>query len=124
MNRISTVNNVEYAGPWLGAQKVKDLLHIDSPELARRLANREILGCEFRSSNLFFPSRQFHRGSVIHGLKNVLDALAEGDPDPETWALWMAGSPGDGISNWDLLHAGCLDFVLTEASRDAARWRQ
>ncbi|GHD46854.1 hypothetical protein D9V29_09230 [Mycetocola manganoxydans] len=119
-----TVNNVEYAGPWIGAQRVQDLLHIDTPELARRLANREILGCVFRSGNTFFPSRQFLNGGVVPGLKDVLDLLMEGDPDRETCVLWLAGSPGDGISNWDHLRAGRLQLVLKEAQRDASRWNQ
>lgn len=123
--RVAMSELVEYAGPWIDSETVQGLLGIDSEELARQLIHREMIGCVFLSGRTYFPAKQLMNGRVVDGLHEVLEVLASGDDDPETWAVWMAGSPADdGITNWERLRAGRLDLVLTTARRHASRWSQ
>lgn len=107
----------EYSGPWAGSRQVCNFLDIDLSELARRTANREVLGRTFSDGSVSYPTGQFVDGQVVEGLAAVLDVLATYDADPNTWTLWMTGSPGGGPTNWELLLAGHVETVLTEARR-------
>lgn len=116
---------VDHAGPWASSETVQEYLHIDSDELARLLANHEILGCSFSDRKTYFPLRGFLDGRLVDGLGEVLAVLASGPTNAQTWATWLAGSPrDDGVSHWEHLRAGRLDEVLLEARRDVARWNQ
>lgn len=87
------------------------------------LADHEILGCEFASGNVFFPTRQFNHGRVVDGLVDVLAVFAAGGTHPETCALWLAGPTGGvGPTGWENLSAGRLELVMTEVRRDVYRW--
>lgn len=115
---------VDYVGPFASTQDVREYLHIDQIELDRRLANHELFGLTFSDGSTYLPTRQFQHGRVVEGLRDVLEILATGPFDATTWATWMAGNPGDGITHWERLRAGELNLVLTEARRDVGRWNQ
>jgi hypothetical protein len=113
-------------GPWVSAASVMEGLQVGRAALAKQRTAHRILGVRFADRTFYYPSRQFRDGRVIDGLRQVLDALAVGSDDPDTWAAWMAG-PADaaepeGDSMWDLLREGEVDAVVREARRDAARW--
>jgi hypothetical protein len=115
---------VDFAGPWAGLTTVCEYLGITEQQLEQLVEQRQVLGILFRDHRRYFPTRQFHQGQVLEGLPAVLEVLAVGPANEQTWATWLA-APIDGeITGWDLLRAGQLDMLLTEARHDVWRWNQ
>lgn len=117
----------EYQGPWWDETTVKQVQHLTDAQLAEMRAERKILALKFSDGNYYYPVRQFAirpTPRIVHGLKEVLDALAEVIDDPDTWAAWLAGPIyyNDDTTMWVALHKGRLPEVLMLAKRDAASW--
>lgn len=112
------------AGPWASLQEVRKYLGLAADsEVERMVEQRELLGCNFRDHQLYFPIRQFVDHTVVVGLNDVLIILGSGIASPQVWATWMAAAP-DGITAWEQLRKGDIDAVIADARRDASRWKK
>jgi hypothetical protein len=99
-------------------------LHITEDQLEQLVERSQILGVRFNDNRRYFPTRQFDRGRVLSGLPAVLEVLAAGPTDEQTWATWLAGPVDGENTGWELLRVGRLEMLLTEARRDVWRWNQ
>lgn len=113
-----------FQGPWVSPRAVQDALQVSREALSKQRERRQLLGVRFSDNRFYYPARQFERGRVIEGLSRVLNELAAGVDDAETWATWLASAdPADpGRSMWDALRLGEVEAVVGAARRDAAGW--
>lgn len=115
------------AGPFYQTSTVVEWLGVTRQALSKRAAKRELLAVQDEEGRIYYPDRQFMSdGTVVPGLRQVLDTLATGTPVKWTWALWLAGTSRalNGQTPWAALHNGEVEEVLTAAARDAARWAE
>jgi hypothetical protein len=102
-------------------------LGVTGQELSKRATRRELLAVQDSQGCVYYPYRQFREdGSVVPGLRQVLDTLATGTPVLWTWALWLAGCSDalSGRTAWEALLDGDFDRVLQLAEGDANRWSE
>lgn len=114
------------AGPFYETATLVEWLGVSKQLLCERVSKRELLAVQDSAGRSYYPDRQFAEdGTVVPGLREVLDALATGAQTPWTWALWLAGTSRalSGQTAGDALKNGDTDLVLQAAWRDAARWR-
>jgi hypothetical protein len=114
-------------GPFYETATLVDWLGVTKQALSKRAAKRELLAVQDSAGRNYYPDRQFTEdGTVIPGLREVLDTLAAGTQTPWTWALWLAGTSKalSGQTAWDALRNGDADQVLQAARRDSARWAE
>jgi hypothetical protein len=116
-------------GPFYDAAGVLAWLGVTRGELDKRRVDGTILVCSTAEGQDIFPAWQFQAdGTLLPGLREVLEALAGGTSDGWTWALWLRSRvPGqlDGISavQWLTERRGSWP-LLQLAQQDASRWAQ
>jgi hypothetical protein len=117
----------DYQGPWWNEVTVKQVQHLTDAQLAEMRAERKILAIKFNDGNYYYPVRQFAirpTPRIVHGLKEVLDVLATGIDDPETWSVWLAAplAFNEETTMWAALHQNRLAEVLVVAKHDSYSW--
>jgi hypothetical protein len=118
---------VAKAGPFYQEKNLVEQSGKTQQELRNSVARRDLLAVQDDEGDFYYPDRQFmDDGSVVPGLREVLNTLHSGTPVEWIWALWLSSSISglDGRSAWDALRSGDLDAVLQFAERDAARWAE
>jgi hypothetical protein len=130
MIRMLPVPNplADKVGPCYDTPGLVAWLGISKQAVDARVRKRALLGLPTAGNRVrVYPAWQFRDdGSVIPHLRDVLDILAAGSPDPWIWALWLSSrNPNtyDGLSaaEW-LAHDHDPVPILDEAHADAARW--
>ena len=114
-------------GPFYDAKGVLVWLGITSSDLDERRARHSIFACSTADGEAVFPVWQFQPdGTLLPGLRDVLETLASGTQDEWTWALWLTGRvPGqlDGKSVVQWLEEGLDPMPVANLARwDASSW--
>lgn len=118
----------EKLGPFYDTPGLIGWLGISRQAVDARVRKHTLLGLPTAANrSRVYPTWQFRDdGSAIPHLREVLDVLASGSPDPWTWALWLSSCSEDayrGLSAARWLDQGrAPDVILAEARADAARW--
>lgn len=114
-------------GPFFDTAGVLAWLGITSAELDERRAGHAILACSTAEGQQIFPTWQFQEdGTLLPGLRDVLETLASGTHDEWTWALWLTSrvpNQLDGKSAEQWLAEGLDPAPVTDLARqDASSW--
>lgn len=114
-------------GPCYDTPGLTRWLGISKQALAKRVANKTVLGCRSSDGHWLYPAWQFdEHGNASRDLPELITILA--GPDDDRWraAVWLsAPSPdlpdAEPAGAW-LARGGAADIVLRAARADAARW--
>ena len=117
----------EQVGPFYDTAGVLSWLGITSTDLDERRARHAILICSTADGQQILPTWQFQTdGTLLPGLRDVLEILASGTHDEWTWALWLTSRVPyqlDGKSAAQWLAEGRDPSSVTDLARqDASSW--
>jgi len=114
----------EVVGPCYTSGSLQAAIGISREGVRKAAEQRRLLRLPTAEEGTFvYPAFQVREGKLITGLRDVLDALAEGSPRPWTWATWLNTPTGDNQHRYiDQLAAGDVEGVVRDARRTAAAW--
>ncbi|NMR28661.1 hypothetical protein [Crystallibacter degradans] len=118
---------VDRVGPFYDTAGLERWLGISRQALRKRVQSHKLLACKTEDNVLLYPVWQFRDdGTLIPGLHEVLEILADGMEAPWSWGLWLTARVDDelgGMSAADWLASGRdPERVKDLAREDAAGW--
>ena len=112
-------------GPVYSSAGLQRWLGITRQAISQHVASNRILRLTTADDVHVFPAFQFSAaGARLPHLKDILEILATGIPDPWTWATWLNAPDADRVTNAERMRLGNWQFVAQLALADSGAWSQ
>ena len=112
-------------GPVYTSAGLQRWLGITRQAISQHVAGNRILRLTTADGVSVFPAFQFNAtGDRLPHLKEILEILASGIPDPWTWATWLNTVGADHVTNAERMRRGEWQLVAQLALEHSGAWSQ